>query len=451
MEIMKKFMILMLSLAVLFSFAACDNSNTNTPVDPEEPAGGETITYDGITKALAEVADIEDGSAKGIEAVIKGLLGVTTSNTDIISTNKDNEKVTVTVSAADYTTLTIEKELAEAVGTTLPAKTVKLEISGVKTSPSNADGSTTPYTVALEKFALTYDTYTTAINNNVSDISYTVNGWLVGATASIKVDAAKGEVTEYKLTPDNTLTIVLPETAAEMTLLVDEEKATESVVFDLVNQGMSANTYKAYRNDVVGDVEDEVDAYVTTLIGANASGTALASKFNFAALASATGIESATYSPENGGSATIIFKATANTEIAKDATNTITLPMNGTVTLVLAGNPEDTTSKEASFTAKTFTITSSVALEVAGGAGDFDEITVTGLSGEVSGGSVVRDTNNSSYVGSVSSLAFGAFTTVDGGTVTTSETVPVGPELIRSTTTTNGTLAVEAVTVNYAD
>ena len=125
--------------------------------------------------------------------------------------------------------------------------------------------------------------------------------------------------------------------------------------------------------------------------------------------------------------------------------------MNGTVTLVLAGNPEDTTSKEASFTAKTFTITSSVALEVAGGAGDFDEITVTGLSGEVSGGSVVRDTNNSSYVGSVSSLAFGAFTTVDGGTVTTSETVPVGPELIRSTTTTNGTLAVEAVTVNYAD
>ena len=69
MEIMKKLMIFMLSLAVLFSFAACDNSNANAP------AGDDDQTVDTSTDYayLAVTAGQTDSGKGSIASIIESI------------------------------------------------------------------------------------------------------------------------------------------------------------------------------------------------------------------------------------------------------------------------------------------------------------------------------------------------------------------------------------------
>ena len=101
---MKKIMILMLSLAVLFSFAACDNSST-TPVDPENPDVDVTTGFTGpqtenAAKALLGLIDgtsssviITNEASATVITSISDLLGIATdsSNEDLIAYAEDED------------------------------------------------------------------------------------------------------------------------------------------------------------------------------------------------------------------------------------------------------------------------------------------------------------------------------------------------------------------------
>ena len=123
---MKKFMILMLSLAVLFSFAACDNS---TPADTDDTEqGGAGLSTQDISDVMDEVLGNLNG---GIDASIKAFLGVAATNEELMPPARAG--YTVTVDAETYG-ITISKTVNPATPNgTYPAQVVTLAVKGVET------------------------------------------------------------------------------------------------------------------------------------------------------------------------------------------------------------------------------------------------------------------------------------------------------------------------------
>ena len=261
---MKKILIALLSLAMLFSFAACDNSN-DTPANPETPADPTVSDYL-IGLAMTKVGNSMNAGAGSIRTLLTG---------DLL--DPTNGK-TVEFDVANKTSITISDTI-EPAGEAIPAETVKLEITGIETSAKNAN-SASGYDVALNEFTYTYSGSVTGSGNNVP-FTATVKGYFADtANAKIKENSST-KALGYTVTEAATLTVVLPQSSQGITLVIDG-KPVDNIAFAFDSLNNTAVTggsvtvykpYKAYESEMNSTFKTAVDGVVKQLIVVDSSST----------------------------------------------------------------------------------------------------------------------------------------------------------------------------------
>ena len=342
-------MILVLSLAVLFGFAACDNSSSTPDDDQTTTTDVSDLVVKTVVDDILSASGDFDSKAKGIEASITDLLGAAAANseTELI----DRTGYDVTVSKSDITTITIKKTIAEAIGETYPVKDVTLVVNGVDVSGDTGKGtSAAPYKVQLNDFTYTYNTYVDGVTSTITAASGSFSGYFAGsAVASVVVDET--EVTSYKVTSSD-VKVVLGKDATTMSLKVGDDTATATRLFDMVTKDYGTLTYATYVSGQDSTFEGEIDTWTKALI-ADSGLLAKLATFN---PASDSAIKVA-YSTTDGGSITITYTATADTQLVGDGSTkkTFTLAEGDVLTVVLAGK-SGTTATDSAFTPVTASI-----------------------------------------------------------------------------------------------
>lgn len=436
---MKKIMILVLSLAVLFGFAACDNSSST----PDNPDQSDVTSAATVVSAMQMVMDDTDGLNGGLVASVKDLLGVAATNVALIEDGEVRTNYTVTISEDDVTSITVHKVVQDAVGTTYPEVNVTVVAKGVDVSAdkTHADGT---YDIKLDSFTYSFESYMT-VGESIVPVTGSVSGWFTGSnTASVTVDATDG-VTDYVLDTADTLTFVLPQTAAGITLSIDGESVSDmTTAFDTLslNYGKSRvpYTFAGFQKEKNDAYETEIKAVVTALTSASST-TKLATAY--ADLTPAEGTVKPT-GTLTGTTATITYVNPTNgtaIQLAADSDDFIYLMPGTTLTLTLEGTAEGTGLK-----VEKYTLTADKALGVYDAAGaedanlndNFGTLTISNLSGKASG------TVATNGAGNVTGVATLAFTDMTAGVA--SATAAVGPAL-----NANGALESALVEVSYAN
>ena len=451
---MKKIMILMLSLAVLFSFAACDNSS-NTPSGGEEQPDDtvDTIVASTTVKKIAEgLMKVLDGKASTIAVIgpdgaavadatdeigIADLLAAANGNAvskGVFETFKGDDSVTVT--AADPANIVITKKLADGIDGITSPSTVTLTVSGIDTTNSDA----TTKDIVLQSFKYDFDIQTTStLSESVGEyavLSGSVSGYLVG-TAKAKVDDT-GKVTEFTVNSgasNKNVLVILSDDASVVSAELGDAKCEN--LYGLMNavttktgynSSSDAYSYAGYQKSKIDPIKTDIDTVVKVLIGTNTSGTDLKAAFTDL---SASSVTTKSFSRENGGHAKLVYTVADSTKVAATASDATTLSTK-TFTLDLYGD-EKVTAGADSFTIDRFTLSGTFA--VAGSDAedyDFDEIVVEVLAGDARGTVSTTDTTT---VSAVTDLVFTDGTSVDltSGSVSI-EDVAIGPEMVKDTT-----------------
>ena len=456
---MKKFMILMLSLAVLFSFAACDNSS-NTPADTDEPTTG-------ILDSVLESA------FRDVVAAMEN----TTDKSDIVSLLNAGTALTVdsknVVVSSDYTTLTITKELNPA-GEALDAEVVTLVVTGINTSAESDNGtSSAPYEITLDTFAYTYSGNVLKGGMYVP-FSAIVNGYFAGsATADVVVDSQTKAATTYTVSNTSTLSVVLPQTSTGISLVVDGEDVTaKGVVFDYLNTNIGAGytTYAKYVKDNSEKYEKAIKGYVDQLVDADAATANILGKLNGWIASDPTTQGSATASAWKAsyanGTATFTFTPLDYVVISSAAATTkdnleIGIAQGNPITITFSAEKAPGAA-ESSFNAATYTISGNFNARVSNGTAfptTGGQAFTVNLAGDVN----TADGENLTiaFSGSEIKQAITLPTTVAnlefelGETSTASAVVEMGPVLVpetdAETEVTTVTLQTATVNVDYAD
>lgn len=425
---MKKIMILVLSLAVLFGFAACDNSS-NTPADDDSVV--DTADYAYVANSIVK-GYISD-STNGVSAPF--------ASGNLL--NADGTVKTGYTVSADYQTITFSKEITPALGNK-PAQTVEVVLHGVDTT---ATGTTSPLTITLQS----YDYKFTRLLDPADDptfqtITGTVSGDLKG---SVSVTIVDGKAT----TVNPSIGIVfLPSADAD----VDVEYAGHTVVAadfnTYINDGVSytgsetLTSNKGYYDYNYSEAQDDIEAYVTLLL--TGTDTDLASYID--ANLSTSNALSSTFSQTQGvaaASASVTYELTDDGDetedgdvVADDGSASSLRFAEGTkFTVEFTG----TTTTSGSFSATGYTINGTVkAYAATDGATPntaFDTIVIEGLTGTLSGVTISGADNK---ISSFTSLDFGTPTITDG-TATAEVKTAVGPALDGDTLAALGTVVAE--------
>ena len=423
---MKKIMILLLSLAVLFSFAACDNSS-DTPADDETTTGG-------VTTEIAN--DAADAATKAINDSTNGFAAVVTAG-DVAAK--------VGTSLDEITTLTITKNVGTpAIG--LKQNTQTVVLTGVNTSAKDDDGTNTkPYDVTFDTFAYTYTAYGYDANGEVIEHVAKINGYLAETlSATVQVDSKK-LVSKYTLV--GTPTYVLAATDP-ISFTVDGVAYDAETFSDAISVA-SIKSYADYQKGEEDTVKARIDEYMALFTAA-----ALKDKIT-TWLVPATAPASnwkAEYNPANGGSAVFSFTPSVETSIVgatsaeelRLATNT---PI--TITLKAAESPNPAAS---GFTAVSYAIDGVLTAYDA----ETEEPLFKTIDINVSG-TIANDASNkvdvavgvsTDVVGSVTVTGTPALTATSGSAAVTAE---VKPELVPTTAdgVTTVALTTGPVSVTY--
>lgn len=447
---MKKFLIALLSLAMLFSFAACDNSS-NTPDDTEEPSGGEgTVTFSDENVKAAWSHVIEDFTVNtgvtGFEGAIKDLLGYRSSAyVDLLDSTEVGTGYTVEVSD-DYATLTVTRAVSDASAEGVyPAQEAKLVANGiVKTRTSES----APIDVVFNDFTYTAKTYDT-IGDNVVAIDASISGYFQGkVSAEINTKNDNKTPDTYEVTADLDA-IVLKQNASDFSLALNGETITAGRAFDILGQNFNSKvtTFAANKKTTDDTVKGYIAAYVNKLL-ANKEFGSDPDKYTASTLFDAlqtkavadTKHEEITVS-YTGTAITIKYTPAADATLVSD-TETIKLAKGSTLDITVTGTGNTT---DTAFTPETATISGKFA--VSGHAADSEavvkEIVTTDLQVAVSGNVAVA--NN---VANIGTLAFSADADDVSGSVKT--TIAYGPAIEASTTESAGWVLVDGdVTKSY--
>ena len=208
---MKKIMILMLSLAVLFSFAACDNS---TPADTEDTPSGTPVTVD-ATRYAAETVNglLFTGSEAKID--IPSIIEDATS----VNTEVSGQKVVITKKYPQGSAL---------VGT------VTLTLDGTYTAAKDDKDATlavTKYTVAAEDLQIPAASSSVGGVGEVQNVTFSIDGIVAGnlvytfaKDGSIKSTTGDVEITEVYTT--------LPIQSASITMGIPVAKNSNGYVYE---------------------------------------------------------------------------------------------------------------------------------------------------------------------------------------------------------------------------
>ena len=237
-------MIALLAIAVIFSFAACDNSTQAGGDSTTTPSALDKVVASGVSTYISEIAD------------------------------KTSVETTDTVSA---TQIVFQLEKTAAVGST-PAQLVTLTISGVDTEPE----ATGAHTVRLTSWTLDAETYSLA-TDALSYTELTVKG-LSGAlqgTVEITKDATAGTYSAAGLS----ITRVFEPTACASAVVTSGDKDYDVTVADLLAQIANADfegaaltdkyiTEAKYEELMTAEYKTAIEADVTAFLGGLADGTA---------------------------------------------------------------------------------------------------------------------------------------------------------------------------------
>ena len=289
---MKKIMILLLSLAVLFSFAACDNSS-DTPSD-------DTVSG-GVTEAVVRMA----------AGQIDDLLETTADVVTVL----DASNAKIANLSTDHLSYTISKEdVTEAIpGTGVVATDVSLTVKG-EMKANNVTNGNGSQEITLGSYTYTFTAPITDAAGNYTTLSGSISGALVGG--SMKVTMVDNTVTGVTITDPTT--VLLPASGSDMNVTIGDEKVDSALLFSFIDNAskgnLTAKNRAAYDDEQNKAAEAKVSAFVTELLNGatNNLGTALAGVFK-ASGTDITGVTAtSTYTPATG-------VAVYNLTVASDA------------------------------------------------------------------------------------------------------------------------------------
>ena len=463
---MKKIMILMLSLAVLFSFAACDNNASNPAPEPDNPVDttvDETTSKD-IAAALKNIVggDVEPTLqvVNGAEVKAFNTLGVSVGIDDLLSAEngktvakgifaayEDDDTVTITADTPE--TIVITKKIASGIDGVTSPSTVTLTVYG--TDVTGNEGSTR--NIQLEKFKYDVSIQTTSTlsydSGNFAMLNGSVSGYLLGTAVATLDDA--GKVKEFTVNSGASssyinLQPILSNDPASVSATLGEAKAEK--LFAFMNATKTAvSTYEDYEDSVIGPITNDINDVVEILIGANASGTSLTSAFATAQLSDAS-IKTKSFDSTGSGHAQIVYAVNTEMVVAADAASSpATSLATKTFTLDLYGK-DGVDSGATSFAVDNFTLKGTFTV---GGSTSraYDEIVVD-IAGRATG-TISSSSQNANQVSDVSSnFAFtdGTAIKLTSGSVTI-EDQPVGPEMENGTSANSRVLVKKPVAVEY--
>ena len=430
---MKKIMILVLSLAVLFGFAACDNSS-NTPAD-------DTVvdTTDYAYAAYQTVKGYLSDEAEGVSAPFASK----TTNGNLLDAD-GTAKTGYTVSA-DYQTITFSDEITPALGNR-PAETIEVVLHGVNTT---ATGTTSPLTITLQSYDYTFTRLIAPGDPTFKTVTGTVSGDLKG---SVSVEITNGKATKVNPTID---IVFLPSTDADVDV---EYMGNEVVAADFntyINDGVSykgteaLTSNKAYYDFEYAEAQDDIEEYVTLLLAGYAStGNVDLATYITSNLATSNALSS-TFTQTQGvtaASASVTYELADNNDETEDGA---IVADNGSKSLRFAEGSKftveftGTTTESGKFSANGYTINGTVKVYSATKAGTvnaaFDTIVINGLTGTLTGVTIEGADNE---ITSISTLDFGTPVITDG-TATAEVKTAVGPALDGDALAALGTVIAE--------
>ena len=441
---MKKIMILMLSLAVLFSFAACDNSSNTPEPTPEPGESTGTVPYGTVKTIGSGISSLVDElftAGFAADSDIVETSGTVTSVSDATAPTgmTGAEAKYVVEDANTYTTVSY---VVTYKGIT-PTEDASYTLTIYGEDAEDYDANDTTRVVNLSSYDLEFSTPDSNADE-YTRIAGTVSGFVTG-TLDVTIDNA-GKVTALSVGSEE-LAVYLPETAAKVTgikygtLDVDADDLLANV-----NEGADASA-SPYAYDKVVETNTEtaegaIKAWVSLLTGANSGATSLSGLMT--GMTDEDSQVKGTYDQENA-TATITYTAAAQAPLmiasdAATATKSIWVPAGQSLTVVLTGKDATATGMKVT----DFSIANAT-LDVRGAdnatmvtpSEGFDRITIANLAGEITAGTVTCANGYVSAVGTALTFA----TTPEAGTA--SATVEgIKPEL---------NAADVAVIVNYAD
>ena len=462
---MKKILIALLALAMLFSFAACDNSS-NTPDEPDDPTIEDPTTgaYVGedVESAVETLFVTTDGfDGKGFEASVKDLLGAVDGSVDILATtawSTDHDKYTVEVSA-DYKTLTVTKAISAASANgTYPEQEAAIEVRGFVTTDDAAGTAGDPVKVRFNDFTYSYKTYMTNKAGEIVPVVGSIDGYFVNTLEATVVTDADGKATSYKVNVYDSATfdIVLDSEVDTFKLAIANSTVPSAMVFDVVGKDTvgAAFTHAAYKTEKEKAAKDDIAEYVTALL-AN-SGTGTTSSTLFATLNTEYGKLNATekaaflvYDGTGAGKFTITAKLSEDVNLVGDgsASATVVLPKGETLTIVVEGTGK---AEEAKFTPATMTITAAKLNTNSAADNTIESIAIAdGLKVAVAGTGADGTMSVTTNVPKITELKIGDIAVAANidGNVTSS--VAYGPAVEQNSSTLAVTLCKNTVTKAY--
>ena len=419
---MKKFMILLLSLAVLFSFAACDNNSSA----PENPTDDTTVISEtALMNAAGVINDLLEGSKYSVQALI-------------------GDEWTAS-QAVDGKFIAIDDEDEGNPALKINPTKVTLTINSVN---NKTEGAVTTYN--LNKFTYVFSTDTIGADGNHAVLSGTLTGYIaaddIADVATMAVSTADGTT---KVTIDDTnAKVVMFEAGSISDVKIGEEAADADDIAYLYNllidSSMSwsnVTLYDAYYKDtLLKGQQDAIKAYADALI---ADATSVFQKIGSATVADTDLTRDVSIS-EDGKIATVTFKNGGKTAYAisgADATE-LSIPAGQSVTFTVTGTTSsDTFTMD---TTSTFTVASSVALQTPDSDTEIAAITLDGVKGTIKSGTWAFDADADTVT--ISTLGTVEITEAKF----TASNVPVGPAMVdASTETAKGVVAYAPETVTY--
>ncbi len=434
---MKKIMILMLSLAVLFSFAACDNSS-NTPSDTDETSG---VITDGMYEVLGtQVYKLITDSSNGVIAKL---------GTNSIEIVVEGTVTTDYTAASPYTSISYTYKTPGSTALA-PEGEVTITVSG-RQNDAKGIAATADHSVILDSYTVTFSAYA---NNDVTEsvnvgdyvlFEGSFSGSLVG---NVTIKPVATDTTKATVTSSIT-SVILPES---ITASYDGNDAVSETLVECIsfNDTDSDNYYtaEAYRTAKEEAEYDGIMAFVKVLVNASAS-----PEFGDQLQAFLSAGES-TFSAEGKGSATFTYtpsSTTTNATLATVSGQSIRIKEGTAFSISFAGDTQLSVGA-TKFTAKEYTLSGTFVVTGAA-SGKFTEITIADLKGALTAGTINGNGAEIASYGATAGTSDLAFGNPTEGTVTAKAvTTPIGPDLVQNTETGIYSLAqIGDVTVDVSD
>lgn len=380
---MKKILIALLSLAMLFSFAACDNSN-DTPVDPDQSGDDVTISdaqIDQVAKAITALIEGTKDSKVAIDAIITGNL--LDSNGAVL--DADNTEI-----ASDWTSISKTVNLNDGIDGYSYDTVVTLTLEGVDITPNAT--ATQNKVIRLQNYTYEFSTNDTDSNMNNVELKGTISGYVVGdgsTSGIVTVTRPAGTVTQISVTKPSS--ILLPESASEVNVTLGGETVDATKLLALLNDNVptpspKATTYKSYMDAQELEAQKLMNSYVEDVILAGTGSNSLFTRLGeFIALSSGTTKSYADGSANSKATASISYTVPASANyILADASKSVKINQ---ITMTFTAAANGVTS--GSFTPATFEISGTFAVYGDATATklseDFEELVITSVKGKVGG------------------------------------------------------------------